>query len=45
MLKGIPYEYPVIKTEKFTSIFDWEYTDSIVENYQFHPALKAEVAI
>jgi len=39
------YPLPQIKTEKFTSIFDWQYTDTEVVNYQSHPAIKFEIAV
>ena len=41
----IPKKLPTIKTDKFTSIFDWEYTDSIVSDYEHHPRIKFDVAI
>ena len=40
-----PYELPKIKTENFTSIYGWEYTDSKVENYKHHPTIKFEIAV
>ena len=40
-----PFPLPTIKTEKFTSIFDWKYTDSKVENYEHHPRIKFEIAV
>jgi len=40
-----PYPLPKIKTEKFTSIFDWKYTNSKVENYRFHPRIKFDIAV
>jgi thymidylate synthase len=39
------FTLPTIKTEKFTSIFDWEYTDTELVNYQSSPPLPAPVAI
>lgn len=39
------YKLPIIKTENFTSIFDWKYTDSQLVGYQSFPAIKAEIAI
>jgi thymidylate synthase len=36
---------PSIRTDKFTSIFDWEYTDTELINYQSSPAIKYEVAV
>ena len=40
-----PYALPQINTDKFTSIFDWEASDSKIINYISHPAIKAEVAV
>ena len=40
-----PKKLPTIKTNKFTSIFDWEYIDSAVENYEPHPRIKFEIAV
>jgi thymidylate synthase len=34
-----------IKTDIFTSIFDWHYGDTIIENYDPHPAIKFEIAV
>jgi len=40
-----PKALPVIKTPKFTSIFDWHYGDTVIENYNPHPAIKFEIAV
>jgi thymidylate synthase len=40
-----PYRLPRIKTEKFDSIFFWQYEDTTVENYEHHPGIKFEVAV
>lgn len=40
-----PFHLPRLVTEKFTSIFDWEYTDSKIEEYEHHPRIKFEVAV
>ncbi len=40
-----PKKLPTIKTNNFTSIFDWKYTDSAVENYEPHPRIKFEIAV
>ena len=34
-----------LKTPNFTSIFDWEYTNSIVENYNHHPRIPFAIAV
>lgn len=39
------YRLPTIKTDKFTSIFDWEYSDTELINYQSGPVLTAPVSI
>lgn len=40
-----PRQLPTIKTNNFTSIFDWKYTDSEVENYNPHPRIKFPLAV
>ena len=40
-----PRALPRIKTEKFSSIFDWHYDDTVIENYNPHPAVKFEIAV
>jgi len=40
-----PKPLPRIKTENFTSIFDWHYGDTSIENYDSHPAVKFEIAV
>ena len=44
-LKREPLKLPAAKTENFSSIFEWQYTDTKVENYQFHPSIKFEIAV
>lgn len=39
------YTLPNITTNNFTSIFDWEYTDSTLTNYRHHPGISAPIAI
>lgn len=39
------YPLPSIKTDKFTSIFDWQSTDTELINYQSYPGIKFEIAI
>jgi thymidylate synthase len=36
---------PKLVTKKFTTIYDWEYTDSIVENYEHHPRIAFDIAV
>jgi len=40
-----PRPLPQIKTNNFSSIFDWHYTDTVIENYDPHPAIKFEIAV
>ena len=40
-----PRALPHIKTENFTSIFNWHYGDTMVEQYDPHPAIKFEIAV
>ncbi|MDE1865735.1 MAG: thymidylate synthase [Candidatus Micrarchaeota archaeon] len=39
------YPAPKIKTESFTSIFDWHSTDTAIEGYQSYPTIKFEIAV
>lgn len=39
------YKLPQIKTEKFTSIFDWQYTDSEIIGYESYPTIKFDIAV
>jgi len=39
------YPLPKIVTENFTSIFDWQYTDTKIENYQSHLPIKFDIAV
>jgi len=36
---------PKIKTENFTSVFDWRYADTKIEGYDPHPAIKFDIAV
>jgi thymidylate synthase len=40
-----PYPYPLIEIRKRDSIFDYEYDDFTVVDYQHHPGIKAPVAV
>jgi thymidylate synthase len=40
-----PLALPQIKTPEFTSIFDWSYGNTVIENYNPHPAIKFEIAV
>jgi len=39
------YSLPKIETKNFTSIFDWNYTDSEIQNYESYPTIKFDIAI
>jgi thymidylate synthase len=39
------YALPTIETDPFTSIFDWEYKNSRVLNYESHPRIKFDIAV
>lgn len=39
------YPLPTIKTENFKSIFDWQYTDTILQNYQSYLTIKFKIAV
>lgn len=39
------YPLPQIVTEKFTSIFDWQAEDTILNNYQSYPKIEFPIAI
>lgn len=40
-----PMKLSTIRTDNFTSIFDWKYEDTVVENYDHHPRIKFEIAV
>jgi thymidylate synthase len=44
-MERVPKTLPQIKTETFTSIFDWHYGDTVIENYDPHPAIKFDIAV
>ncbi len=39
------YPLPSIKTNSFTSLFDWKYTDTELLNYQSYPPIKMNIAV
>jgi thymidylate synthase len=39
------YKLPTLNTEKFTSIFDWEYSDSKVEGYESYPRIPFDISV
>ncbi|GAB3126091.1 thymidylate synthase [Tsukamurella serpentis] len=44
-LRREPYPYPRLELAARPSIFDYEYADITVHDYQHHPAIKAPVAV
>ena len=40
-----PFDLPKININNFKSIFDWEYTDIELINYNHHPIIKAPIAV
>ncbi len=44
-LKREPYALPTIATERFTSLFEWEYHQTKVLNYNCHPAIPFPLAV
>lgn len=44
-LKREPYDLPSMRTEKFTSIFEWSFEDSKPEGYKHHPRIKFDIAV
>ena len=41
----VPRALPQIKTPNFTSIFDWHYGDTVIENYDPYPKIDYEIAV
>jgi thymidylate synthase len=39
------YPLPKIKTKNFTSVFDWQYTDTEVIGYESYPTIKFPIAV
>ena len=39
------YALPTLETKNFTSIFDWNYSDSEVKNYESYPRIKFPIAV
>ena len=39
------YPLPTLKTDSFTSIFDWKYQDSTVEGYESFPRIQFPIAV
>jgi thymidylate synthase len=39
------YTLPKIRTDSFKNIFEWQYTDTTIENYQSFPPIKFDIAV
>lgn len=39
------YSLAQIQTDNFTSLFNWQYTDSKIVNYQSHPKIEFQIAV
>ncbi|NUM25456.1 MAG: thymidylate synthase [Candidatus Buchananbacteria bacterium] len=39
------YKLPTVETKNFQSIFEWQYTDTELINYQSYPTIKLEIAV
>ncbi len=44
-LERKPFALPGIETTAFSSIFDWQYNDTILTDYRHHPAIRFEIAV
>ncbi len=44
-LERAPKTLPRVRTENFTSIFDWQYTDTMLEGYDPDPTIKFDIAV
>nr|WP_320016917.1 thymidylate synthase [uncultured Desulfobacter sp.] len=44
-LERKPFTLPGIETASFSSIFDWQYKDTVLTDYQHHPAIRFEIAV
>ena len=44
-IKRTPRKLPKIVTENFSSIFDWEYTNTTIKDYTPHAPIKFQIAI
>jgi thymidylate synthase len=44
-LSRTPYEFPRLDLRKAASLFDYDYDDMTIVDYQHHPALRAPIAV
>lgn len=44
-IKRCPFPFPKIQTDHFRSIFKWNYNDTELRDYVFHPKIEMDIAI
>lgn len=44
-IKRSPYPYPKIETQHFTTIFDWQYSDTKLIDYKSHEKISLPIAV
>jgi thymidylate synthase len=44
-LERVPRALPKIRTEQFSSVFGWHYTDTVIEGYEPYPSIQFEIAV
>jgi thymidylate synthase len=44
-LTRTPYPFPSIKTTNFTSIYQWEHSDTKLIGYESHPKIELPIAV
>lgn len=44
-IKREPYELPMIDCKDFSTIFNWEYTDAVIRNYNHHKRINYNIAV
>lgn len=44
-MKRKPFTPPTLKLDGYDSIFDWEYNHATLDGYEYHAAIKGEVAV
>ena len=45
VITGLSKSPATVETENFTSIFNWQYTDTKVVGYESYPTIKFEIAV
>jgi len=40
-----PFALPSIRTDDFSTIFQWKYTDSTIHGYRHHPSIRFDIAV